>query len=409
MKLLRIMGVVCLVLSAVQAQAQTPDEKPKKQAKDLYEKAMKEGNDRAGQLRDVCQAAQLQPKDKKYSDACSSYRTALIHDDDAALASAQLAYQAHDLEKAETLARQVSGADPKLASQAKVVLENIRNEKLSQQGVAEIKAAWERGDFNVVLALSQTMTTPATKHAASLYVTDVNLYNGYIEAATKAQNANPQEAITQLGYAYGLNPHGPIDCKARMAELQNAMAAKSNSNFFQNQPAGSKTTPGAALSPDVLKQLNKLLTDARNAVKQGNSAAALSDYQSILKLQPGNQEAQTNSAKLEQAIKSDPKAAAANELRSAIRSFYQAQFDDARTALMDYLESPQTAQNPGAADFYLGATLIERSILRTARAQWKGPSQDAITAFKEARKANYSPVRSYISPVLLKVWDSTAQ
>jgi hypothetical protein len=76
---------------------------------------------------------------------------------------------------------------------------------------------------------------------------------------------------------------------------------------------------------------------------------------------------------------------------------------------MDYLESPQTALNPGAADFYLGATLIERSLLRTPQTQWKGPSQDAISAFKQARKANYNPVRTYVSPILLKVWDSTGQ
>jgi tetratricopeptide (TPR) repeat protein len=127
-----------------------------------------------------------------------------------------------------------------------------------------------------------------------------------------------------------------------------------------------------------------------------------------LKLQPENKEAQSASARLESAIKNDP-TAANNELKSAIRSFYQGQLEDARTALMDYLESPQTAQNPGAADFYLGATLIERSLLHTPQAQWKGPSQDAIIAFKDARKANYNPVRSYVSPLLLKIWDSTAQ
>jgi hypothetical protein len=76
---------------------------------------------------------------------------------------------------------------------------------------------------------------------------------------------------------------------------------------------------------------------------------------------------------------------------------------------MNYLESPLTAQNPGVADFYLGATLIERSMLHTPQAQWQGPSPDALSAFKEARKANYNPVREYVSPALLKIWDSTGQ
>jgi len=59
------------------------------------------------------------------------------------------------------------------------------------------------------------------------------------------------------------------------------------------------------------------------------------------------------------------------------------------------------------ADFYLGATSIERSILQTPRAKWQGPSADALQAFKEAKKANYNPVRSLVSPLLLKIWDST--
>ena len=148
------------------------------------------------------------------------------------------------------------------------------------------------------------------------------------------------------------------------------------------------------------------MADAHDAEKQGKLPDALNDYQLVLKLQPANDEAQSSANKIEQQIKSDP-AAARNELVSAIRYFYHSQLDDARRALLDYLESPQTAQNPGAADFYLGATLIERSILVTPRAQWQGPSPEALSAFKEARKANYNPVRAYISPSLLKVWDST--
>jgi hypothetical protein len=408
MKLLRIIGIVCLMLSAVPMRAQFED-KPKKQAKELYDKATKEGSDHALQVKDSCQAAQLQPKEKKYSDACNSYRAALAHDDETALQSALLAYQSHDLEKAEALASKVSNSDPKLFSQAKVVLDAVKNEKSSAMGVAEVKAAWERGDFNAVMTLAPTMTTQASKATADLYVKDVRLYNDYIDAANKAQNDNPQQAINILGYAYTLNAHGPVDTKARIAELQNAIAAKSNSKFFQGQ--GGPTKPGTGTAPqnaDTAGKVNKLLVDARAAEKQGNSSVAISDYAEVLKLQPDNKEAQTHSAKLEQAIKTDP-AAATNELKSAIRSFYQGQFDDARTALMDYLESPQTAQNPGAADFYLGATLIERSLLRTPQAQWKGPSQDAISAFKQARKANYNPVRAYVSPVLLKIWDSVGE
>jgi len=411
MKLLPILCTVSLILSAVPANSQLFEDKPKKQAKELYDKATKEGSDHALQMKDSCQAAQLQPKEKKYSDACTNYRATLVHDDETALASAQLAYQSHDLEKAEALASKVTSTDPKVFSQAKVVLDAVKNEKSSAMGVAEIKAAWERGDFNAVLQLAPTMTTQDSKFKAELYVKDVKLYNSYIDEANKAQTENPQHAIDVLGYAYTLNAHGPVDVKSRITELQNAIAAKANDKNNPakgkdgNQKSGSGTQAG---NDDTTAKVNKLLADARSAEKKNDPTGALSNYAEVLKLQPDNKEAQTHSAAIEATLKSDP-AAATKELRSAIRSFYNGQFDDARTALMDYLESPQTAQNPGAADFYLGATLIERSLLRTPQAQWKGPSQDAITAFKEARKANYSPVRAYVSPMLLKIWDTVSQ
>jgi len=116
MKLLRILCTVSLILSAVPLHAQLFEDKPKKQAKELYEKATQEGSDHALQVKDSCQAAQLQPKEKKYSDACNSYRATMIHDDETALQSALLAYQSHDLEKAEILASKVSNTDAKLFS-----------------------------------------------------------------------------------------------------------------------------------------------------------------------------------------------------------------------------------------------------------------------------------------------------
>ena len=412
MNLLRIVGIVCLFLSAVPMRAQS-DDNPKKKAKELYERAMKETNDHANQVKDACQAAQLQQKEKKYADACSSARAALVHDDEAALASALLAQQSHDMEKAEALASKVSNTDPQLFNRAKSVLDAVRTEKASSMAVAEVKAAWERGDFNSVLQLAPTMTTQQSKATAELYVKDVKLYNDYIDAANKAQNDNPQHAIDILGYAFTLNAHGPVDVKARIAEIQNAIAAKTNDKYFKGKDGNSKPDNGNSsgtqqANSDTTGKINKLLSDARAAEKQGNSTLALSNYAAVLKLQPDNKEAQAASAKLESAIKNDP-TAATNELKSAIRSFYQGQFDDARTALLDYLESPQTALNPGAADFYYGATLIERSLLHTPQAQWKGPSQDAITAFKDARKAKYNPVRAYVSPLVLKIWDSTTQ
>jgi hypothetical protein len=377
--------------------AQSSDQKPKLSAKDLVDRAKSEDNDRAKQVQDLCDAAQLEPNNKKYADTCNSNRTGLNHDDTAWLASALAAYKSHDLDRAESMAKLVSGYDPKLSGNAKLILDRVRDEKLLNQ----VKAAWAGGDFKSVGSLAQAIANPDLKAAANVYINNVSLYNGYVDQAGKLQKGSPQQAIDQLTMAQKLNPNGPGNLAAKIAELQNAMMTK-------NTPPPATSKQPVESSADIAKKVSKLLGDARDAEKQGNSPDALNDYAKVLKLQPGNQDAQSNTERLEKAIKSDP-TAAMNELKSAIRYFYQAQFDDARRALMDYLESPQTAQNPGVADFYLGATMIERSILRTPRAQWQGPSLDALAAFKAARKANYSPVREYISPALLKIWDSTGQ
>ena len=428
MKLRRIVSIasLCAFLFAATApmRAQFFEDKSKKEAKELFDKAKKEDNDRAKQVRDLCQAASLQPKEKKYSDACSSYTAGLNHDDEAALASALLAYNNHDLDKAETFAKEVSSYDPKLVAKANLVLNAVKSDRNVGQSVEQIKTAWEKGDFATVTSLAQTMNTPATKNAAAIYVRNVQMYNQYIEDAMKQKDENPAAAKELLGRAYMLNPNGPAEPKQKITDIDNALAAKSNSPYFGNKANGNPANgnPGKGdnkgqqdangaqpTNPaDVAKKVTGLLNDAHNAEKQGNSAAAIGDYASVLKLQPDNKDAQAGQQRLQQAIKTDP-AAANNELRSAIRSFYNGQFDDASTALTEYLGSPQTAQNPGAADFYLGASLIARSILRRPHAQWTGPSAEAIAAFKAARKSNYNPVRAYVSPTLLAIWDSTAK
>ena len=193
-----------------------------------------------------------------------------------------------------------------------------------------------------------------------------------------------------------MNQNGPGNPAAMIAALQKPAQAKAPAPV-----APTPQKPAVESAAEIAKKVGKLTADAKDAEKQGKLPDALNDYAAILKLQPGNQDAQSATDRIEQVIKSDP-AAARNELVSAIRSFYHSQYDDARRSLLDYLESPQTASNPGVADFYLGATLIERSMFASPRAQWQGPSQEALTAFKKARAANYNPARQYVSPYFVE-------
>jgi len=387
----------CLLLLAALTSVLHAEDKSKQAAKELVEKAKGEGSDRAKQVQDFCAAAQLEPKDKKLAETCNNYRTSLIQDDTAWLASAIAAYKNHDMDRAETQARLVTSYDAKLSGQAAFLLNRVKNEKL----LIQIQSAWTKGDFQAVNTAAQGITDSDVKAAASTYINNINLYNGYIDQAQKMGTSNPQEAMKLFTLAKNLNPNGPNDPAGKIAELQKAMLAKSTI-------AAAASKPSAESSADIAKKVIKALDDAKIAEKQGKLQDALNVYGLILKLQPGNQDAQSNTARIEQLIKNDP-AAARNELIAAIRSFYHSQFEESQRALMNYLEAPQTAKNPGVADFYLGATLIERSILQTPRTQWKGPPQDALSAFREARKANYNPVRAYLSPTLLKIWDSTAQ
>ena len=396
MKLRSLVPVFCIALFAFMTPAQAQNEKPK----DLFDRAKTEDNDRTKQVQDYCQAAQLEPKNKKYADTCNSFRGGLNNDDTAWLASAISAYKNHDLDKAESFAKLVTSYDQKLSGQAKFLLDRIKNERLLNQ----VKAAWDKGDFNSVVALAQSMTNADLKASANVYVNDVALYNGYINQARSLEGSNPQEAIKQLALAQSLNPNGPSNPAGMIAALQKPTQLKT-------APAA-PTTPAAKTAAEPAaenaRKIAKLWDDARNAEKQGDLLGALKDYGLVLKLDPANTDAQNNIARIGQAIRSDPEAAR-NELKSAIRYFYNSQFDDAQTALKDYLKSSQTAENPGVAYFYLGATVLEQAMLETPRAKWQGPSPDAQAAFQQARKANYNPVRQYVSPSLLKVWDATGQ
>jgi hypothetical protein len=396
-----LIPIVFVIVSGLIVPAQAQNEKPKQEAKDLVDRAKTEDNDRAKQVQDYCQAAQMEPKNKKYVDTCNSYRAGLNNDDTAWLASAISAYKNHDLDKAESFAKLVTSYDQKLSGQAKFLLDRIRNEKL----LVQVKAAWDKGDFNSVVSLEQSMTNADLKASASVYVNNVALYNGYINQARSLEGSNPQGAIRQLQLAQSLNPNGPGNPAEMIAALQKPVQPKATPQALN--PASVART-ATATAGDNAKNMAKLSGDARNAEKQGDLLEALKDYGLVLKLDPANTDAQNNIARIGQAIRSDPDAVR-NELKSAIRSFYNSQFDDAQTALKDYLKSPQTAESPGVAYFYLGAAIVEQAMLETPRAKWQGPSPDAQTAFQQARKAKYIPVRQYVSPSLLKVWDATGQ
>jgi hypothetical protein len=397
MKLWRSASIFCLILAGALAPHLIAQEKPKQEATDLFEKGQREGNDRAMQVQDICAAAKLEPKNKKYQDTCNSYRSGLLQDDTAEMAIAIAAYKNHDLNSAETQAKLVSNYDQKLSGQAHFLLDRIRNDRL----ITQVQAAWNKGDFQSVLSQAQEITNPDVKASANVYVNNVNLYNGYIEQAKKEAQSNPQDAIRQLALAKNLNPNGPGNPAGMIADLQRKPAPPPPAPTPAPKPAGDSPA-------EIARKVSRLMSDAHNAEQQGDPQGAMSGYGAALKLQPGNKDAQSNLDRLQLAVKNDP-AAAKTELTSAIRYFYRSQFEDAEREFRDYLKAPATTQSPGAAYFYLGATLLEESMLTTPASSWQGPSPDVVSAFVSARTASYHPVRTYVSPTVLKIWDATSQ
>jgi hypothetical protein len=395
------MCALCLLSSAALLPAQNPKEKPKQQAKELVEQAKGEDGDKLKQVHDLCDASKLEPKNKKYLEACNDAVTHLFNDDKNRLANANEAYQGHDLEKAVYWANLVTALDDKLSGQAHALQEKIKNDRLFTQ----MKAAWDKGDFAGVNAAAPGLANSDYKAAAAMYLDDINKYKQYMDAGQKLEKDSPLEARKQYILAKELNPNGPGDPAGRVEELSKSKLPAPPS-IKATQSAKDKNRSDS--TKDIAKQVAQLLDNAQTAEKQANLPDALTAYQEILKLQPNNNDAQANIDRINLTIKNNPAGAARDELKSGIRAFYQGQFDDAQRALKDYLAAGQSAQNAGVAYFYLGATLLEQAMLQTPQSKWQGPSSDVLASFKEAKRANYNPTRAYVSPALLKVWDSTS-
>jgi hypothetical protein len=210
------------------------DEKPKEQAKDLADKAKGEGNDRVKQVQDFCSAAQLDPKEKKYADLCSSYRSGLIQDDTAMLASAIAAYKSNDLNRAESQAKLVSSYDQKLSGQARFVLDLVRNQRV----VYQIQADWKSGDLDAILSLSQVLTNADAKAAVA----------GAKPGAKQSRRSHPatdvgQNSQSQWPWQSSRNDCRFAECHSRKKYSAANANTKNAGQFSRRHPKESCETP----------------------------------------------------------------------------------------------------------------------------------------------------------------------
>jgi hypothetical protein len=387
---------LCLVLSATSVLADNKKPKPKQEAKDYYEQATKQ-NDPVEKAHLACQAAQLEPKEKRYSEECARDQAALSSADAGNLQAAKEAFQARQYDKAEASARAVTSSNEKAHSQAAELIGQIQNAK----NLAMVQSSWVKGDFDAVKAYYFKITDPSAQATAKKTLDLVELYNNDIAKARVATVDSPQQAIEQYQMAYQTNPHGPVDVQSKIAELKIAVQNKRK----QPEPtvvAHQETPPPPV--PATPGNVAALLSSAKDAEKAGNLQEALSDFQAVLAAQANNGAAKAGVARIQPQLQA---AADHKAIHDALRAFYDFKFDDAQSQLEAYLKT--SPLNPGVANFYLGATLLEQSMIKTPQAQWQGAPADAQAAFKEAHKANYTPNAKYVSPAILKVWDSSGQ
>jgi len=156
-------------------------------------------------------------------------------------------------------------------------------------------------------------------------------------------------------------------------------------------------------APDDSARMRGLLDTAKQALDSGNLQVAKDSYGTVLQAHSENKEAKAGlSHVLEQEIRLQPQKL--NEtLVAAIRYFYDSNFPQAQARLETYLDVSE-APNKGAAQFYLGATLLEQSILDSPTGKGQAVPAKALEHFREAKKSNYQPVSRLVSPIVMNAW-----
>ncbi len=402
----------------------------KDEARQLFTQAGAE-SDMLKRVQLECRAAELDHKTSEYSKACNTERKDIIKNDEDSLQKARAAFEAKDYARAAILVGYVSSVNSKLADQAKDLLGKIR---ASQNGsplivkkdvppttaapdqsaalLQQAKAAWDRGAFDDVRKDSQAITDPAAKETASHLLLDIDRYNGYFSQAQKLESSDPQKARTQYDLARQLNANGPGSPAAHVQQLDqvlNKLAANVPPTHVDSTHPDMGTTPvpPKGVTPNDLVPVKSMLAEAARAESEGRLQEALSQYGSVLRIQGGNEEALAGRARTQELISHDSQQLN-KTLTDGIRAFYDSKFSDAKVALEFYLNTPQ-ARSRGAAAFYLGAVLAAQSVFDTPRGK-KAPAAPpaALAALRQARTLGYKPVAKYISPSLMKLWETTA-
>jgi hypothetical protein len=432
MNLRWIACALCILSSAALLRAQTAQDK--QNAKQLFERASSETG--AKQATDLCSAKKLDPNNKEYSKDCEAAEDALRRSDNKQMQLVESDFTSSDWASTISDARYVSSYFPEIRGHADELVARAKGKQDAanhpaqppQQTPAQVdpsqglfdrvQADWKSNNFDDALIAAKGITSQTWISAAQPTVTNITNYQKLMaDAKAKEQSSDYEGARAQYISAANLKPDGPGEPTAQAQRLLQTIEAKKQpppppapaQPPPPTQVATANPTPKPTAIPkpqDDSAKVATLLAEAQRAETDGKLPFALARFQAILAIQLGNPDAMAGVARVQQKISSDPQQLKLT-LVEAIRDFYDSKLPDAKAALGFYLNTPQ-ARSAGAAFFYLGATLVAQSRLDPSQTKQAGTSvpPEALADFQKARAAGYKPLPQYVSPVLMKAWNS---
>jgi hypothetical protein len=262
------------------------------------------------------------------------------------------------------------------------------------------------------------VTNPDLKGLANAIVQKIGQYKSDMAAALKSeQNKDYDGAIASYRAAQQVDQNGPGNPGTQIQRLEAvARAAQPPNPQPSSQKPSTPQTPVVAQKPpqqakpaaeDPAVTFARLMDEAGKAEKTGNLQAAARAYDNATRVPGASDAAQAGKLRVQQAINSDP-AEQAKTLTQALREFYASKFSDAEDDFGTYLSSP-TAKSRGVAHFYLAASRLSRFIIEHPAAKNDATidNPDVQRLFKEARSDKYVPVEKYVSPIVMRAWQSS--
>jgi hypothetical protein len=257
-----------------------------------------------------------------------------------------------------------------LMQQVRVVSGMGSPEQVSSLALQAANAAYSKGELDQADAFLTRVNVPSLQPAADQLRTNIRIYQDTMrQAEILARQGDFNGAAQKYQFAARIQPNGPGEPKVRLREMQgqaNAQAKAQQAATDQQESNQKNTT-----SP--------MKTDDAHDVRHRAFGKVESEPKKLEKM-----------------------------LTQGLMDFYASHFTEASDAIGLYLQNGGK-EHAGAAQFYLGATLVSLQITsnpkdkKNTEALW----QQAREHFAAARQLHYKPVQSAVSPKILEQWVKT--